>query len=225
MKGEVFRLANMSEIKYNIIKKMYTSNKVTRWLANRYIMKHEGGVFYSQSLRKIYKDVYDIDAGIGTYGCFTTNFRPHVKIGAYCSIAPGVQRLFGNHPMTNISTHPFFHFSKYGYCDKDDYVFQHLDIGNDVWIGVNAIITGSVSVIGDGAVVGAGAVVTHDVPPYAVVAGTPAKVISYRFTEQQRKRLIESKWYDLSTEDLKRLMPYRADVDRFLDEIETLQSK
>ena len=72
-------------------------------------------------------------------------------------------------------------------------------IGNDVWIGRNAIIMDGVE-IGSGAVVASGAIVTKDVPPYAIVGGVPAKVIRYRFDEQTIERLIESRWWDYPDE-------------------------
>ena len=68
-------------------------------------------------------------------------------------------------------------------------------IGNDVWIGLNATILDGVT-IGDGAIVAAGAVVTKDVPPYAVVAGVPAKIIKYRFTESQIDFLLKFRWWE-----------------------------
>jgi acetyltransferase-like isoleucine patch superfamily enzyme len=75
-------------------------------------------------------------------------------------------------------------------------------IGNDVWIGTGAIILRGLSV-GDGAVIGAGAVVTKDVPPYAIVAGNPARVIKYRFEEAVIKRIQASKWWEMSDGEIR----------------------
>ena len=69
------------------------------------------------------------------------------------------------------------------------------NIGNDVWIGVDAIILRGVT-ISNGAVVAANAVVTHDVPEFAVVAGVPAKIIKYRFPESVRDKIIKSQWWN-----------------------------
>lgn len=195
-------LIGQPEAKYQRLKKLYLGGPIGRRYVDRYIQKHEGGQFYSQTLRRIYADTYDISAGIGSYGCFTTNFRPHVTIGNYCSIAPGVQRLVGNHPMTDVSTHPVFHQEAFGCCKETRYESHHLTIGNDVWIGVNAIITGNVESIGDGAVIGAGSVVTHNVEPYAIVAGSPAKLLRYRFDEEIRMALMSSRWFELTPDEL-----------------------
>jgi acetyltransferase-like isoleucine patch superfamily enzyme len=80
---------------------------------------------------------------------------------------------------------------------------KKLEIGNDVWIGQSAIILRQVSKIGDGAVIGAGAVVTKDVPDYAIVAGSPAKVIRYRFSQENIQKLKKEQWWNKSIEELK----------------------
>ena len=76
-------------------------------------------------------------------------------------------------------------------------------IGNDVWIGSHSLLLGGIR-IGDGAVIAAGAVVTHDVPDYAVVGGVPAKIIKYRFDRMTIQRLQDSKWWNLSIEEVKK---------------------
>lgn len=75
------------------------------------------------------------------------------------------------------------------------------EIGNDVWIGQNAVIMDGVK-IGDGAIVAAGAVVTKDVAPYAIVGGVPAKLIKYRFDEATIKDLLRLKWWELSDKEI-----------------------
>ncbi|EHM03095.1 bacterial transferase hexapeptide repeat protein [Acetobacteraceae bacterium AT-5844] len=81
---------------------------------------------------------------------------------------------------------------------------QKILIGNDVWIGAEVVILKGVS-IGDGAVIGAGAVVTRDIPPYAVVAGNPARVLRYRFDQQTISELMELKWWELPPEQIAEL--------------------
>jgi acetyltransferase-like isoleucine patch superfamily enzyme len=212
-------LKNQNDNLYGRLKQMYLGNKISKHFFYRYIEKNEGGQFYSTTLRRIFKEQYDIDAGIGTYGCFTDGFRPHVKIGNYCSIAPGVQRLVGNHPYSNVSTHPLFYKKEFGVLSETHYDEKHLTIGNDVWIGVNAIITGNCSRIGDGAIIGAGAVVTHDVPDFSIVGGVPAKIIKYRFLPEDQKKLKDSCWWNLYPDELAKYVQYAGNVDEFVENL------
>ena len=210
----------VSERKYKFLKRMYLANPITKRLFYRYIDRFEGGQFYSQTLRRIFFETKDIKVGIGSYGCFTDGFRPHVIIGSYCSIAPGVQRLVGNHPYSNASTHPLFYHKDFGCLEEMHYDEHKLLIGNDVWIGVNAIITGNVEEIGDGAIIGAGAVVTHNVRPYEIVAGVPAKVIGQRFDDAVKERLIKSAWWELTPDQLAGSAEFANNIDRFIEEVE-----
>ena len=94
-----------------------------------------------------------------------------------------------------------------------------LNIGHDVWIGVNAIITSNCKKIGNGAVIGAGAVVTKDVEPYAIVAGSPARVIGYRFTEYERNLLEESKWFIKHPNEMKDALKFPDNVLLFVQNL------
>lgn len=110
----------------------------------------------------------------------------HADIGSFTSIASGVILGGARHPMEWLGMSPVFYKGrdsiKTKFVEFELPPPKRVTIGNDVWIGRNAIVLPGVSVC-DGAVVGAGAVVTKDVPPYAVVAGNPARVIKYRFDE------------------------------------------
>ena len=108
-----------------------------------------------------------------------------------------------NHPIMFKSTHPYFFNSTLGYVNKELIPMRSIEIGNDVWVGRNAMILPSVKKIGDGAVIGAGAVVTRDVPDFAVVAGNPAVVIKYRFRPETIHKIKQSKWWDKDIEELK----------------------
>ncbi|VAW03925.1 Xenobiotic acyltransferase XAT family [hydrothermal vent metagenome] len=102
-----------------------------------------------------------------------------------------------NHPMQGFSTYPFAIFTPEtmrAYADENA-VRGDTIVGNDVWIGNDAKIMPGVK-IGDGAIIGAGAVVARDVPPYAIVAGNPAKVIRLRFASDVIARLLEIRWWD-----------------------------
>ena len=76
------------------------------------------------------------------------------------------------------------------------------EIGNDVWVGHNVVILPGCKKVGNGAVIGAGSIVTHDVPPYSIVAGNPAKVINMRFNDETIERLESSKWWEMSANEL-----------------------
>lgn len=87
-------------------------------------------------------------------------------------------------------------------------------LANDIWIGANAIIPGGIR-IGTGAIVAAGAVVVKDVPPYAIVGGNPAKIIRYRFSEEQIKALLESEWWDWPIEKIRQHIDGFSDIEKF----------
>jgi acetyltransferase-like isoleucine patch superfamily enzyme len=127
-----------------------------------------------------------------------------VTIGKFCSIAPGVSLVPGGiHPMTGVSTYPFL--KRLGYEDVDSSVTRRgpIEVGHDVWIGTRALVL-SGATVGNGAIVAAGATVVRDVPPYAIVAGTPARVIRYRLTQNEIDRLQGSRWWDYSDDILER---------------------
>ena len=131
-----------------------------------------------------------------------------LKIGKFCSIACGAKFLFNsaNHTVKSLTTYPFpIFFEEWGldvrdittaWDNKGDIV-----IGNDVWIGYEAVIMSGVT-IGDGAIIGTRAVVTKDVPPYTIVGGVPAKQIRKRFSEETISELLELKWWDLTFEKI-----------------------
>lgn len=129
-------------------------------------------------------------------------------IGKFCSIACGTRFLFNsaNHTMTSLSTYPFpLFYEEWGLDCKDVTTSWdnkgNIIIGNDVWIGYEAVILAGVT-IGDGAIIGTRAVVTKDVPPYTIVGGTPAKPIRKRFSEKTISSLLEMKWWDWPKEKI-----------------------
>ena len=125
-----------------------------------------------------------------------------LKIGKFCSIAYGTKFLFNsaNHTMRSLSTYPFPIFYEeweHGlWADKAWDNKGDIVIGNDVWIGFEAVILAGVT-IGDGAIIGARAVVTKDVPPYTIVGGVPARPIRKRFSDEDIAALLALKWWDL----------------------------
>lgn len=133
-----------------------------------------------------------------------------LRIGKFCSIACGAKFLFAsaNHTQTSVSTYPFPIFFEEWDLDIGDVMsaWDHkgdIVIGNDVWIGYEAVVMAGVT-IGNGAIIGARAVVTKDVPPYTIVGGVPARKIRRRFSDNVIARLLELKWWDWPAEQIQR---------------------
>lgn len=178
--------------------------KQLRWLVLKIVRRTEGGEFRSPTLRRIFRDYWGVDIGMYTHGAC---FRPwtvdaHTTIGRYCSIADGARILNHNHPLHLRSTSGLFFNPALGLCDDWLIQFNPLEIGNDVWIGANAVVLPEVNRIGNGAVIGAGAVVSRDVPDYAVILGNPGRVIKYRFSEETIKRLLAEQWWTKDLDEL-----------------------
>ena len=132
---------------------------------------------------------------------------PRVTIGRYCSIATHAIVGATAHPTNWLSTSSFQYTKAFDpECAKKWHFTDNLPtvIGNDVWIGANAVILTGVTV-GDGAIIGAGAIVTKDVPPYAIVTGIPAKIMRYRFTPDIISDLLELQWWNLPHEKIREL--------------------
>ena len=136
-----------------------------------------------------------------------------LMIGKFCSIACGAKFLFNsaNHSLSSLSTYPFPIFYEEWGLDRKNVVEAwdnkgDIVIGNDVWIGYEAVILAGVTV-GDGAVIGARAMVTKDVPPYTIVGGVPAKPIRKRFSEETISDMLALKWWDWPKERIARNIP------------------
>ena len=149
-------------------------------------------------------------------------------IGKFCSIACGVKFLFNcaNHTLKSLSTYTFPLFYEDWDLKKSDVVTTwdnkgDIVIGNDVWIGYEAVIMAGVR-IGNGAIIATRAVVTKDVPPYTIVGGIPAKPIRKRFTDDTIQKLEALQWWNWSFEKIKQSLPYLTSGD--IDGLLTLSS-
>lgn len=165
------------------------------------------------------------------------------SIGRYCSIN-GTARIWNNHPVDFVTTHPMLDhpiFYSWDAYDKRKSLLQKYGkffnnaeyenspirnnepvvIGNDVWIGANVVILPGVHV-GDGAILAAGAVITKDVEPYAIVGGVPAKVIKYRFSEDMIKKFEQIQWWNWSIEKIEDNIELFYQPEHFLIEFASL---
>lgn len=175
---------------------------------------------------------------IGAFTYFGRNCRfQSAAIGRYCSVSDSLQVGLGHHPTDMLTTSPIlwreaFNFSRHfeesqpGWKRALPTVPYHATgfttIGNDVWIGCSVYLRDGIT-IGDGAIIGAHSVVTKDVPPYAIVGGSPARVIRYRFDDKTIERLLAVQWWNYNILELADLD--MSDIDRALGTLEDALAK
>lgn len=222
IKNTIRALVNFGiRIRYNISKN-YSIGKNTR-------------VIYSEMSPNVtIGDNCDVAGSlIGKYTYLGNNSRlPHTKIGAFCSIAPDVVVAAGMHPTHYVSTSPATYSLASIFKNKltnekrfyDEFVYvddnnkYYCEIGNDVWIATRVtLVCGRKALhIGDGAVIRAGAIVTKDVPPYAIVQGSPAKIVGYRFDSDAIDYLLKIQWWNKDDDWIARYLPYFNNVEEFI---------
>jgi acetyltransferase-like isoleucine patch superfamily enzyme len=147
--------------------------------------------------------------------------RAKFSVGRFTSIGQDVVVLLGNHRTDTVTTYPFKTLRRFWHtaaASQDDHSSKgDVVIGSDVWIGHGVTILSGVQV-GDGAVLAANCVVTKDVPPYAVMAGNPARLVRHRFDEDTVKQLLKIRWWDWSEDQIDAAIPLLTspDLSRFL---------
>lgn len=163
-----------------------------------------------------------VSVGKGTYGPIDVLINVDeykLNIGNYCSIAEDVRFILSSdHPTTHLSTYPF-NEKILGEIGTSAISKGNINVSDDVWIGTRAIILSGIS-IGQGAIIAAGAIVTKDVPPYAIVAGAPAKIIKYRFTNELIKELMK---IDYSKFDEEFIRNHRIIINEKITSVEQIK--
>ncbi|HWA29276.1 MAG TPA: CatB-related O-acetyltransferase [Lacunisphaera sp.] len=164
------------------------------------VVNMEGGKLYTRTLREILEEEHGVKVGKYSYGpCLKPGFLPRgTVVGNFCSFSGEILILRRNHPTDWLSQHPFFYNRHCGFIEADAIPAVEdnpLTVGHDVWIGARTIILPKCKTIGDGAIVGAGSILTRDVPPFAIVAGNPARVIGSRFSPEVIAAIRETQWW------------------------------
>jgi acetyltransferase-like isoleucine patch superfamily enzyme len=237
MKNTIIRMNHMKLLKRRI--KIIIFNWVNR---KRKIIIKDDVYFNNQTSFEGNNIIYsgsqinDSSIGYGTYLAHNCKL-PNSIIGKFCSIGDNSRIVFGQHPTNKfVSTHPAFFSTKCqgGFTYSNTDVFEEhkyandakksVIIGNDVWIGQNVLIMEGVK-IADGSVIGTGAIVTKDTEPYSINIGIPSKKIKYRFSEEERRFLLELKWWDKGEDWILKNKTYFEDVGLFYDEFLNIKDK
>lgn len=220
---------------------MEASAAIIRLYMRLYVLKHKSvkyqrGVLFNPScsfegnnLISSGSSLRNVRMGFGSY----VNANCHLgntSIGRYSCIGPYVRTASGRHPTRDfVSVHPAFysadHCVGFSYVSENKFNEMHyaidngsekfaVDIGNDVWIGAGVTLLDGVK-IGDGAVVGANSLVTKDVEPYTIVAGTPAKTVRTRFSDEDIQFLLQTQWWNLGEETIQQYADSFENIAQF----------
>ena len=174
---------------------------------------------------KVYEKSSLYKVKLGRYSYVSKNtYITDAKIGSFCSIGGRCQIGGGLHPTDMVSTSPVFLKGKsavgYNFGSIEFSPSETVIIGNDVWIGTGVFVKAGVK-IGSGAIIGANAVVTHDVEPYSIVAGVPAKEIRKRFDNETIERLLELNWWDWPADKIKKYAEFFSDPAKLFNALDS----
>jgi len=176
-------------------------------------VKTDTGVNFSNHLEKIGDHVY---IGQNTYIGYCKS------IGNFSSISFDVKLGIDSHPFHFVSTSAYFYSTKRGFVENALYKEENrglTEVGCDVMIGTQAMILSGVK-LGHGCIVAAGSLVNKNVPPYAIVRGSPAKVVAYRFDEETIAKLLKSEWWNFTETQYQKYKSIMCEIEKFVEEIE-----
>ncbi len=189
---------------------LFKLKKILFLIMSRFVRLNE---FESQLLRKLFNDLYNIEVGLYSYGCFDPRrIGRYTKVGRYCSFSGTAYRFNGNHAKDFLMLHPYVYNIKFGLVCNEMINRKKCTIEDDVWIGHNAIILPGVESIGRGSIIGAGTVVTKNVPRYAIVVGNPARVSGYRFNEDLIEKIEATRWWEMDKQELASMIKKNPDA-------------
>jgi acetyltransferase-like isoleucine patch superfamily enzyme len=178
---------------------------ILRSLADRAVVRFTRDKYESRFLRRYFERHYGIRIGLYSYGFFDRwRVSPGTIIGRYSGLAATARLIDANHPTETLSTSAYFYLPKYDFAQKLRDPQPPQIVEDDVWIGHGAIITPECRIVGRGAIIGAGAIVGRDVPRYAVMIGSPARLVRYRFAPEVIEAIEATQWWLLDNTDLKR---------------------
>jgi virginiamycin A acetyltransferase len=190
----------------DLLRRLYRFRRLRPYV-RRLCGRLEGSLMLSETWRAILRDVHGVEVGRYSYGAvLEAGVLPRgSRVGNYCSVGSELIVRRRDHPLGRPFLHPFFYNHRLGLLDRDTIssdAENPLAIGHDVWIGDRVVVLGGCRRIGNGAVIAAGAVVTRDVEPYAIVAGVPARLVRYRFSDMRQSEIETSRWWERRIDEI-----------------------
>jgi virginiamycin A acetyltransferase len=184
-------------------------------VVERLLYRCEQGPQRTASLRALLARDFDVHVGAHSYGpVLVPGAMPRgLSVGRYASVGPEFRPLAGDHPLDQLSLHPYWYNPELGVADRLSITRSAVRIEHEAWIGARVVATPGCTRIGIGAAVGAGTVLTRDVPDFSVVAGNPGRVLRQRFSDQVAERLLRLAWWEQPLDLLKDALPRHLPVD------------